>query len=244
MTTLFVSDLHLSAARPHKLELFLAFVARARSSATTLYILGDLFEVWIGDDDDDDAHRAVIDALATLAEAGVRVAFMPGNRDFLCGADFARRTAARLLADYAVIDLAGERAVLTHGDLLCTRDFKYQRFRRVVRNPLVQRGFLATPLAWRRRIASGTQARTRASMARKPETIMDVEEAAVRTVLRAHDATLLIHGHTHRPGLHEVEVDGRTCRRLVLGDWYEQDDVVLHDGGELKRLRIAEFLTS
>jgi UDP-2,3-diacylglucosamine hydrolase len=244
MTTLFVSDLHLSAARPEKLDLFLAFARCARARATALYILGDLFEVWIGDDDDDDAHRPVLDALAALSDANVQVGFMPGNRDFLCGDAFARRTGARLLADFALIDLADERALLTHGDLLCTRDLKYQRFRRVVRNPLLQRGFLATPLAWRRRIASGTQSRTRASMARKPDHIMDVEDTAVRAALRDHDASLLIHGHTHRPGLHQVEVDGRACRRLVLGDWYEQDDVVVHRNGELRRWRIGEFLAS
>ncbi|MCB1747289.1 MAG: UDP-2,3-diacylglucosamine diphosphatase [Gammaproteobacteria bacterium] len=242
MATLFVSDLHLSAARPDKLELFRAFAARAATCADALYILGDLFEVWIGDDDDDATHRLVLEALAALSASGVTVGFMPGNRDFLCGAAFAARSGVNLLPDFAIIELAGERAVLTHGDLLCTQDLKYQRFRRIVRNPLLQRGFLATPLGWRRRIASGTQSRTRASMARKPEHIMDVEPAAVCTVLREHDATLLIHGHTHRPGLHEIVVDGQHCRRLVLGDWYEQDDVAIHADGTLTRLRIAEFL--
>jgi UDP-2,3-diacylglucosamine hydrolase len=239
---LFISDLHLSADRPDKLALFQAFVARAKRVATTVYILGDLFEFWLGDDDDCPVHAAVVAALADLTRAGVAVQFMHGNRDFLCGDDFAAATGATFLPDYAVIGLAGHRAVLTHGDLLCTRDVKYQRFRRVVHNPLVQRAFLAAPLAWRRRIARGTRSQTLASTERKAEYIMDVDAATVAMVLREHRATLLIHGHTHRPAMHELEVDGRACRRVVIGDWYTQDDVIACSEGDLRSMRVTEFV--
>ena len=242
MTTLFVSDLHLSAARPDKLELFLAFAACATGRASSIYILGDLFEVWLGDDDHSSPHQDVINALADLREAGVDVAFAQGNRDFLCGERFAERTGVRLLPDFETVDLHGRRALLTHGDLLCTRDVKYQRFRRVVRNRIVQKAFLATPLEWRQRIASGTQTRTRASMTRKAEHIMDVEPDAVTAALRAHDADLLIHGHTHRPATHELVVDDRPRQRIVLGDWYEQDDIVVCDANGITRQRVTEFV--
>jgi UDP-2,3-diacylglucosamine hydrolase len=243
MTCLFVADLHLGAERPDKLALFDAFTAAVlRQRVHALYVLGDLFEVWIGDDDDDPEHRRVECALATLSAAGVAVYFMHGNRDFLCGADFAARTGARLLGDFAVLDLDGRRTVVTHGDLLCTRDVKYQRFRRVVRHPVVRRAFLRTPLAWRRRIAHGTRERTLVSASRKSAYIMDVEQAAVSAVLRDHGASLLIHGHTHRPGAHEFSVDGRPCTRIVLGDWYEQDQVLYCRDGVATSLRVEEFL--
>lgn len=239
---LFISDLHLSAERPDKLALFHAFAARAERVATTVYILGDLFEFWLGDDDDCPVHRAIVAALAALTRAGVSVHFMHGNRDFLCGERFAAATGATLLAEFAVIDLDGHRAVLTHGDLLCTRDVKYQRFRRVVHNALVQRAFLAIPLAWRRGIARGTRSQTLASTERKAEYIMDVDDETVATVLRDHRATLLIHGHTHRPAIHELDVDGRACRRVVIGDWYTQDNVIACSGGALRSLRVTEFV--
>lgn len=241
---LFVSDLHLSVDRPDKLELFERFAARAAQVASTLYILGDLFEVWLGDDDDTPQHRAIVDALARLSAAGVAVYFMHGNRDFLCGPGFSAQTGATLLPDYAIIELDGQRAVLTHGDLLCTQDVKYQRFRRVVRNPVVRRLFLAVPLASRRRIASGTRNRTLASMERKTAQVMDVDSAAVTEVLRRHAATLLIHGHTHRPAVHTLVVDGRACRRVVIGDWYCDDDLLAYDNGQLRKMRIGEFISA
>ncbi|MGR8919149.1 MAG: UDP-2,3-diacylglucosamine diphosphatase [Gammaproteobacteria bacterium] len=244
MATLFVSDLHLSAERPDKLELFERFVERARSAAEAVYILGDLFEVWLGDDDETPPHDAVLDALRALCDAGVEVHVAHGNRDFLFGRRFEQRTGARLLPDYAVVELNGERTLLTHGDLLCTRDVKYQRFRRVVRNPLVRRAFLATPLAWRQRIARRTQSGTRASMARKAEHIMDVEQSTVAAVMARHDASLLIHGHTHRPAMHEFEHDGRRRRRIVLGDWYEDDSVLVCDAAGERASSVREYLAA
>ena len=241
MTTLFVSDLHLSASRPAQLERFLAFLARARTRAQALYILGDLFEVWLGDDDDTPPNAAVVAALAAFTEAGVALHVGHGNRDFLFGPRFAAATGARLLDDYARIDLYGVPTLLTHGDLLCTRDVKYQRFRRVVRHPLTRRGFLATPLAWRQRIAQRTRAGTVASTARKAAAVMDVEESSVAQVMAEQDVRLLIHGHTHRPAIHDYP-DGR--RRIVLGDWYEQDHLLAYDQEGPRVLRVADYLAS
>ncbi len=242
MTTLFVSDLHLAAERPAQLELFARFVAAARERASALYILGDLFEVWIGDDDDTPPHPRIRALLRSVSDAGVALHVAHGNRDFLFGARFEDDTGARLLPDWAVVELPGARALVTHGDLLCTRDVKYQRFRRVVRNPVVRHAFLAAPLAWRKRIARGTQTGTRASAARKAEHIMDVDPATVRSVMAAHDVSLLIHGHTHRPDVHAFDVDGRACRRIVLGDWYEQDGVLVCDEQGQRAMRVADFI--
>ena len=242
MTTLFVADLHLSGERPDKLELFLAFADRARHTAQAVYVLGDLFEVWLGDDDDSAPHPRIVAALRALSASGVRLHIAHGNRDFLVGERFAQATGATLLSDYETIDLHGTRALLTHGDLLCTRDVKYQRFRRVVRHPLTRAAFLAAPLAWRRHIARKTQSGTRASMRLKPEHIMDVDDATVARVMSRYGVDLLIHGHTHRPAVHDHAIDGRACRRIVLGDWYEQDGVLVCDRNGQQAMRVHEFL--
>lgn len=242
MTTLFVSDLHLSAERPEQLELFLNFAERARSKAHALYVLGDLFEVWLGDDDDTPGHAEIIDALRALSSAGVELHIGHGNRDFLFGRRFARATGARLMADYEIIDLYGQRTLLTHGDLLCTKDVKYQKFRKLVRNPIVRTAFLSTPLSLRRRIALKTQSGTKASMRAKSDFIMDVDEDTVSSVMAQHAAMLLIHGHTHRPGIHDFDIEGKACRRIVLGDWYDQDSVLVCDEGGPQPLRVSDFL--
>ena len=242
MTTLFVSDLHLSPARPAQLTLFLEFLACARQRAQALYILGDLFEVWLGDDDDTPPNAVVVSALAALTSAGVAVHVGYGNRDFLYGSRFVAASGAQLLDDYAVIDLFDTPTLLTHGDLLCTRDVNYQRFRRVVRHPLTRRLFLATPLAWRQRIAHRTRAGTIASMRRKDDGIMDVDETTVAEVMAHHKVKLLIHGHTHRPAVHHYESDQR--RRIVLGDWYEQDAVLVCDANGQRTMRIREFINA
>ncbi len=242
MATLFISDLHLSGERPDQRDLFLAFAEQACSTVRALYILGDLFEVWLGDDDDTPPHPQVIEALKRVSDAGVELSVGHGNRDFLFGRCFERATGARLMADYEVIDLYGQRTLLTHGDLLCTKDVKYQKFRKFVRNPIVRSAFLGTPLSLRRRIALKTQSGTKASMRGKPDDIMDVDEETVTKVMAAHGVTLLIHGHTHRPAIHDLDVEGRACRRIVLGDWYEQDSVLLCDGDGPRALRVSEFL--
>ena len=234
MATLFVSDLHLDPARPEITRLFAEFLDGEARSADALYILGDLFEAWVGDDDPSEIGASVADRLAALAASGVPVYFMHGNRDFLLGADYARRAGMVLLEDPTVVDLHGRRALLMHGDTLCTDDAAYQQFRAQTRDPAWQAQFLAQPLA--ARLAFAQQARA-ASQARQGElrdagtmeTITDVAPAAVEAAFRAHGVDLLIHGHTHRPAVHALDIDGQACKRVVLGDWYEQGSVLRVD---------------
>ena len=231
MTTLFISDLHLDPERPAITRLFADFIEGEARDAEALYILGDLFEAWVGDDDPSEAGSFVAERLAALAASGVPVFFMHGNRDFLLGEDYARRAGMTLLQDPAVVDLLGRRALLMHGDTLCTDDAAYQQFRAQTRDPRWQQGFLAQPLA--ARVAFAGQARA-ASQARQGElrdagtmeAITDVAPDAVDAAFRGHGVDLLIHGHTHRPAVHALEVDGRARTRVVLGDWYEQGSVL------------------
>jgi UDP-2,3-diacylglucosamine hydrolase len=222
LTTLFVSDLHLDATAPAAAEQFVGFLAGAARAADALYVLGDLFEAWIGDDDDDPWRAQICAALHTLADAGVACHVMHGNRDFLLQHGFAARSGCRLLADPTVIELDGERLLLTHGDALCTDDLAYQRLRGVVRQRAWQRRFLRLPLATRRALAGAARAGSRRHMRRVVPTIMDVNPQAVLRAMRATGVRTLIHGHTHRPGVHEFELDGAGARRIVLGAWYEQ----------------------
>ncbi|AKC85953.1 UDP-2,3-diacylglucosamine diphosphatase [Pseudoxanthomonas suwonensis] len=238
MTTLFVSDLHLDPARPEVTALFLRFLREQAAHADALYILGDLFEAWVGDDDPSAAGAEVSAGLRAVAESGVPVHFMHGNRDFLVGRDYARRAGLRLLPDPAVASLYGEPVLLMHGDLLCTDDTAYQAFRSQTRDPEWQRRFLAQPLA--ARLAFAEQAR-QASMARQREmiegdrgtfeTITDVAPATVEATLARFGVATLIHGHTHRPAVHALRAGGRDCRRIVLGDWYEQGSVLRVEPG-------------
>ena len=244
MATLFISDLHLDPSRPHITRLFRAFVNGEARTAEALYILGDLFEAWVGDDDPSDTGEFVAAHLAALSGRGVPVYFMHGNRDFLLGADYARRAGMQLLADPTVIDLHGRRALLMHGDTLCTGDLAYQQFRMQTRDPAWQARFLSQPLG--ARLAFAQQARA-ASQARQGdlrdagtmETITDVAPGAVHDAFLGHGVDLLIHGHTHRPAVHALDVDGRACTRIVLGDWYEQGSVLRadRDGVRLERLQ-------
>lgn len=226
MGTLFISDLHLDAARPDITDQFLAFLDTEARHAEALYILGDLFEAWVGDDDPEPEKRRVVDALAALASGGPRSFFMRGNRDFLTGPSFASRARVRILPDPGVVELYGRRVLLMHGDTLCTDDTGYQDFRRTVRDPAWQQQFLAQPLS--RRLAMAAQARdaSRRHTGAAAPAIMDVNEQAVVAALRTAGVDTLIHGHTHRPGVHTHDVDGREATRIVLGDWYEQGSVL------------------
>ena len=226
MTTLFISDLHLDASRPKITELFLEFLQGKVRSAEALYILGDFFEVWLGDDDPDAHHALVMGALRKLTDSGVPVYFMHGNRDFLIGAIFAQRTGVQLLADPAVIELSGIPTLLMHGDTLCTDDVEYQNFRKFVRDPARQKAFLATPLADRRAFVAHTRAASGLSTAQKSQDIMDVNQQAVEQVMRQYNVTRLIHGHTHRPAVHKFQSDGKEKTRIVLGDWYNQGSIL------------------
>ena len=233
MSTLFVSDLHLDPARPEITALFLRFLQREAASADALYILGDLFEAWVGDDDPSSTGQQVAEGLRRLADAGVPVYFVHGNRDFLVGQDYAGRAGMRILPDPAVVSLYGEPVLLMHGDLLCTDDHAYQAFRAQTRDPHWQAKFLAQPLAARQAFAA--QAR-QASMSRQKEmidgdracfeTVTDVNPQAVEATLARYGVATLVHGHTHRPAVHAVRIGDREGRRIVLGDWYEHGSVL------------------
>jgi UDP-2,3-diacylglucosamine hydrolase len=232
VTTLFISDLHLDGTRPDITAQFLDFLRREARSARALYILGDLFEAWIGDDDPDPDKRRVVTALRSLRDAGVDCFLMHGNRDFLIGSRFCLETGTRLLPDGTVIDLYGRPVLLMHGDLLCTDDRAYQRLRRIVRNPLVQFTLRRLSLRQRQRLAERMRQGSKehiASMDRAAPQIMDVNADAVLATFARYGVDCMIHGHTHRPAIHEIVVDGRKAIRIVLGDWYEQGSVLCWD---------------
>lgn len=238
MSTLFISDLHLDASRPQISALFQDFLRGEARDADALYILGDLFESWIGDDDDAELATQISAELRALSDAGVPVFFMHGNRDFLLGSDFATRSGITLLKDPTMIDLYGEKALLMHGDTLCTDDHAYLKFREQVRNPIWQQNFLAQPLAARREFAARARTESQRHTASAKPDIMDVNTKAVDAILHEHGVHRLIHGHTHRPFVHGLKVDGETAARIVLGDWYEQGSVlrVNADGMKLSQL--------
>ncbi len=229
MSTLFISDLHLDASRPHIVDLFATLLAGDARDAKALYILGDLFESWIGDDDDAALAGQVADATRALRDSGVPVYFMHGNRDFLLGDEYAARSGMTLLADPTVVAIGGERTLLMHGDTLCTDDVEYQKFRSMVRDARWQQPFLARPLADRRAFAAQARGESRKHTAEARPEIMDVNEAAVAAAMRTHGVRKLIHGHTHRPATHRFDLDGVPAERIVLGDWYEQDSVLRVD---------------
>ena len=233
MTTLFISDLHLDESRPHIVELFTNFLEQDARCADALYILGDLFESWIGDDDDSALSLRVATATKGLRDSGVPVYFMHGNRDFLISVDYAARAGMTLLADPIIVELTGERTLLMHGDTLCTDDVDYQKFRTLVRDPKWQAQFLAKSLAERRAFAAQARGESRKhTAAAKPE-IMDVNPAAVEAVMREYGVRRLIHGHTHRPATHCLNLDGQVAERVVLGDWYEQSSVLRVDSASV-----------
>jgi UDP-2,3-diacylglucosamine hydrolase len=228
---LFVSDLHLDAAWPRAIEQFLGFLDTAAPAAEALYVLGDLFEAWIGDDDPDPHRARVCEGLQRLTERGIPCYVMHGNRDFLLHSGFEARTGCQLLRDPTVIDLYGESVLLTHGDALCTRDRAYQHLRAIVRRPRWQRRFLRLSVATRRALAEAARAGSRAHTGMQPGEIMDVTEGAVAAAMRACGTRLLVHGHTHRPAIHELELDGLSARRIVLGAWYEQGSCLVWERG-------------
>lgn len=218
--TLFISDLHLSPAVPAVAQRCTDFLAGPARAAAALYILGDLFDYWAGDDDLGDPFNArIVAALADLAAAGVAVHFMPGNRDFLVGADFAAAAGLELLAEPCVRSIGGTPVLLLHGDTLCTDDSDYQAFRAQVRAPAWRATLLARPLGERKALIAELRARSESEKQIKPAAIMDANPEAVAAALREHGAATLIHGHTHRQGSHAHTVAGRACRRWVLGDW-------------------------
>ena len=227
---LFISDLHLSPQTPGVTRIFLDFLGDRARNAEHLYILGDLFDVWVGDDGiddpDDGFNRQIVSALRALTDSGVKLSVLHGNRDFLLGKAFAKRAGMTLLGDPCVIDLYGQRVLLSHGDLLCTLDLGYQKFRRITQQKWLRWLFLRLPLTRRQIIACKMRGQSQMENAGKPQTIMDVTPAAVDALLRQHGCRLMIHGHTHRPAVHDFMLDGKPARRIVLGDWFEQGSVL------------------
>jgi UDP-2,3-diacylglucosamine hydrolase len=229
MTTLFISDLHLDASRPQATVLLLSLLAGEARQAQALYLLGDVFEAWVGDDDPGEPGASVCAALRGLAESGVPVFLMRGNRDFLFGPAMAARCGARLLPDPCVVDLHGRPTLLMHGDLLCTDDTAYQQFRAQVRDPDWQANFLAQPLAERQAFAAKARAASARHQAGVSEAITDVNPEAVVEVMARYGVDRLIHGHTHRPAIHALTMHGQSATRVVLGDWYTQGSLLRVD---------------
>lgn len=227
MSTLFISDIHLSAARPDMTAALVRFLQDDAPGADALYVLGDLFEFWVGDDDPNPLHQEVADAFLALSQQGVPIYFIHGNRDFLLGRQFATRAGMTLLGDPCVIDLYGERVLLSHGDLFCTLDVDYQKFRRITQLKWLRWLFLRLPLSRRQRIACKMRGQSQMENASKQQFIMDVTPAAVDEALRAHDCQVLIHGHTHRPAIHDFKLGNKAARRIVLGDWFEQGSILV-----------------
>ncbi|MBB3324118.1 MULTISPECIES: UDP-2,3-diacylglucosamine diphosphatase [Atlantibacter] len=226
MATLFIADLHLSTEEPAITAGFLRLLAGEARTADALYILGDLFEAWIGDDDPNPLHGQIAGAIKALVNSGVPCYFIHGNRDFLVGKRFARQSGMILLPEEQVLTLYGKRILIMHGDTLCTDDIGYQRFRAKVHQPWLQKLFLALPLFIRQRIAAKMRAGSKASNQTKSLSIMDVNPQAVIDVMTRHHVHHLIHGHTHRPAIHPFEIAHHPARRYVLGAWHSQGSMI------------------
>ena len=242
MTTLFIADLHLDPSRPRITALFENYLASDEvRRAAALYILGDLVEAWIGDDDDTELPQRIADATRAVRDAGVPVYFMAGNRDFLLGETFSRRAGMSLLDDGTVHDIQGKPTLLMHGDVLCTDDVAYQAVRKQVRTPQWQAQILSMPLEARRALAVKAREESRQHTGSTMESIMDVNADAVADAMRRAGVARLIHGHTHRPAVQAFELDGKPAERIVLGDWYEHGSVlrVAADGVELRGLAVS-----
>jgi len=224
--TLFISDLHLDPEHPQIQQQFIEFLRQDARGSDALYILGDLFEAWLGDDDDNSHHRKTIDNIKQLSDQGTPVFIQHGNRDFLIGKPFEKMSGSTLLTDPFILDLYGQKVMLMHGDLLCSDDVEYQSFRQQVRNPEWQKQILQLPLDSRRELAKDLREKSRQQTQGKAEEIMDVTQSTVNRYMRDNHVHILIHGHTHRPKIHEWQLDGSITKRIVLGDWYSQGSVL------------------
>ncbi|HEC12791.1 MAG TPA: UDP-2,3-diacylglucosamine diphosphatase [Acidiferrobacteraceae bacterium] len=243
MPTLFISDLHLSASRPQIIDLFLRFLQGPARDADQLYILGDLFDYWVGDEMlQSDDHANLGAALRRLTDSGVSLYIAHGNRDFLLGQNFTQTTGSTLLEETTVIDLYGTPALIMHGDSLCIGDVEHQAWRRQVLSSQWQQEFLAQSLDKRIDIAKSLRQQSEENKQHKAIEIMDASQQAIEDTMRQHKVKLLIHGHTHRPGRHRFELDGEPVRRIVLGDWYQQGSVLVctNDDWELIELGLLD----
>jgi len=241
MTTLFISDLHLSPARPDITECFVRFMREEAVHAEALYVLGDLFEFWIGDDDRSQFACSIRAEFKALTDSGIPCFFTQGNRDFLVGNRFSRQTGVKLLGDETVIDLYGRRAVILHGDTLCTQDVKYLEYRAKVHQPWLQWVFNRIPMFVKKKIVNKVQSDIKTEKQTKSLDIMDVTQQEVENVMLDHKVDLMIHGHTHRPDIHTFQVEDSDYTRVVLGDWYTQGSVLVYDqnGFELQQRPFA-----
>lgn len=237
MSTLFISDLHLSEDRPHLTYLFDKFLERYAVHAESLYILGDFFDMWIGDDDLTDYNQSIIHKLKIFSKNHkIPVYLMRGNRDFLIGRKFFKKSSSCRLVDPSLINLYGENILLMHGDTLCTDDHAYLKFRKKARNWWMQRLFLLKSLAQRRAIALRAKALSKEHKSKVNAKVMDATPSEIPRLLKQYNASTFIHGHTHRPSLHTLKVDGETCQRIVLADWEKQGNYLVVYPNGLKRL--------
>lgn len=242
MTTLFIADCHLSPERPRIIELFCDFLENQAQTAQQLYILGDLFDLWLGDDDSAIGLEPVFVALRKYAQNRA-IYFMSGNHDFLAGERFSRRTCCRFLGnnplqDAAVVNIEGHATLLMHGDQLCSDDVAYQRYRAVVRNRILQALWKIMPLTWRQSLVGRLVSASKHATSKKPEAIMDVNIDTVNAAMRQYRVHRLIHGHVHRPAIHNFILDDKAAQRLVLGDWYEQGSVLEITGDKVTLHRL------
>ena len=224
--TLFISDLHLDSKHPEIQQQFLQFIEQDAKGSDALYILGDLFEVWLGDDDNNPDNLITIQKLKYLSDHGTPVYIQHGNRDFLLGKHFEASSGTSLLPDHQVINLYNQQVLIMHGDLLCTDDIEYQQFRQMVRDPDWQRKTLQLSLAKRRELAISIRLHSKQMVQEKAEDIMDANQQTVKETLSQYDCQLLIHGHTHRPAIHKLDNGKTQATRIVLGDWYDQGSVL------------------
>ncbi len=242
MTTLFISDLHLCAERPEKLALFKRLLQGPAREAESLYILGDLFEAWAGDDDSTPPHGKIIAELKAYTQSGGKLFVMRGNRDYLMSKRFAEKTGGQLLDDETLITLNGEKTLLMHGDTLCTEDVKYQIFRRIINNVVSRNIFMQFPYALRTKVWHKIRSATKRSTEKKSEYLSDVHQATVETKMKKHDVLCLIHGHTHRQAIHEFKLEGQDVKRIVLGDWYLDDSVLVSNDAGLRLFGVDDYI--
>lgn len=245
MEILFISDLHLSADRPEKLELFQRFMRSRARGAAALYILGDIFDqFWVGNDDNTPPNEEVIAELLSFSKENDQLFIIRGNRDLMLREEFKTLSGATLLPDQHVISLHGEQTLISHGDVYCTLDKGYQRYRGFMESAFTRRVFPALPRCVRLMLSHGLKPLIKKSSVKKDPTIIDVDQSTVEVAMRTHGVTRLIHGHTHRTDVHEFRLDGKNAKRTVLPDWYEEDGVLVCTDSEQKLMRIEDYLSA
>ena len=226
MTTLFLSDIHVSDQHPEISDHLKEFLLKEESKTNAIYVLGDLFEYWLGDDDPNPSFAEIKNLLKTLSDKNISLFFMHGNRDFLIGESFAKETGCQILHDPCVIDLFGKKVLISHGDIFCTDDKEYQLFRNQTRDPAWKESILSKSLSFREEFAKQARLESSIHTSLKKNEIMDVNKDEILKIYEKYNVDIIIHGHTHRPAIHDVSFNGRNYQRIVLGDWYEQGSIL------------------